>query len=189
MNDEAQSSKQIAVGNDEDLTRYDPESPFLKAKKLLDRGLKSIQVRITDVSVSQYSDGKQQVTLHFKGKDGPLLFGLNKINRETVFAMFGTRKSDLIGNLVTIYTSKTQFNGQTVDCLRIDDRPAKQIEASAQPIANGSPAAPRRMAATAPNPSTHYKAHGTFASGNLTTQAVPAGQPDVDELSDNEVPF
>ena len=111
------------------------------------------------------------------------LFGLNKINRDTIYAMYGTRKSDLIGKVVTIYVSKTQYNGQTVDCLRIDDRPTKQIEAEAWPVASGSPAVPKRMSATG-------FVSQDYGKYKTSTAQAPIGQPDRDELPDDEfIPF
>ncbi len=179
--EQVQSSKQIAVRDDEDLTQYTPESQFLKAKSLVDHGLRSIQAKISDVSVSEYSDGKKQVTLHLPGKDGTKLFGLNKINRDTIFAMYGTRKSDLIGKVVTIYLSKTQYNGQTVDCLRIDDRPTRQIEGEATPVADK----PKRISATG-FVSQDYSKYST--STKQAAPSMPDG-PDRDEVGDDEIPF
>jgi hypothetical protein len=53
----------------------------------------------------------------FKGKEKAL--GLNKTNGKIICGMYGADTKNWIGKQVTLYPTKTEMAGETVDCIRI----------------------------------------------------------------------
>lgn len=60
---------------------------------------------------------KKKLILGFVGKKKKLV--CNVTNANTLEHLFGTRAEDLIGKRITLYGTKTRFQGQMVDCIRI----------------------------------------------------------------------
>jgi hypothetical protein len=76
--------------------------------------------------------------------------GLNKTNATTLVAMFGRDSTAWHGERITIYPTKTNFQGKQVPCIRIRDRaPAQaqpaQTQADAQPPAPASDTLPDNL--------------------------------------------
>jgi hypothetical protein len=55
--------------------------------------------------------------VHFKGKDRPL--ALNKTNAKIIAGMYGADTAQWAGKAITIYPTKTEMAGETVDCVRV----------------------------------------------------------------------
>jgi hypothetical protein len=119
-------------------------------------------------------DGKDthKTVLSFRGAEKTL--PLNATNWDSVAEVTGCPDTDnWPGKQIELYPTRTTMGGKQVDCIRIR-KPSQAAEA--QPIAsNGSPAAPRRMAATEQRP--QWKT----SSG---PPAVPPGN-----LPDDSIPF
>lgn len=114
-------------------------SNFLKASTLIDRGQRSMTLTIKGISTHAFDDGKKQRVLSFNEIDEAL--GLNPTNWDTIASLLGKDDDDhWIGDRITIYVTKTTFKGQTVDCIRVDDRPSANA-ATAAPASSGNAAA------------------------------------------------
>jgi hypothetical protein len=116
---------------------------FLKAADLQGR---EVTVTIDRVELVELDDGKK-LCLHFKGKDKGLL--LNKTNSVNVASMYGPQTDGWLGKPVTIGTSWVDFQGKSVEALRIRPRapqpdhqaPAQyQPQPQAAPVHHGAPA-------------------------------------------------
>ena len=84
---------------------------------------KRVQVVIDRVDMEDIG-GETKAVLHFQGKERGLV--LNKTNANAVWGITGTDETDdWGGTAITLYPSKTDFQGKRVDCIRIDppDRP------------------------------------------------------------------
>jgi hypothetical protein len=63
--------------------------------------------------------GDQKPVVHFKGKDRGLV--LNKTNANAVWGLTGSDDTDdWTDAAITLFPSKTDFQGKRVDCIRID---------------------------------------------------------------------
>ena len=88
---------------------------FLKAADL--QG-KRVQVTIESVDLEDIG-GETKPVVHFMGKERGLV--LNKTNSNAIWAIAGTDETDdWKGTVITLYPSKTDFQGKRVDCLRVD---------------------------------------------------------------------
>jgi hypothetical protein len=91
--------------------------------------LKAIHLRGRDVTVRIKSIAPGKITgvggksdkmpmVEFEGKDLPL--GLNKTNTNTLVALYGSKPSQLVGKLITLYPTTTKGKeGTIVECIRI----------------------------------------------------------------------
>lgn len=112
-------------------------SNFLKAATLIDRGQRSMTLTIKGISTHAFDDGKKQRVLSFEEIDEAL--GLNPTNWDTIASLLGKDDDDhWIGDKITIYVTKTTFKGQTVDCIRVDDRPSANAAAAPAPTTSGN---------------------------------------------------
>ena len=89
-------------------------SKYLKASDLA--GMK-VTVEIGECNMEDIGDGDKPV-LYFAGKGKGLV--MNKTNASTISAQFGDDTGDWMGKTIKLYPAKTQFQGQTVDCIRIE---------------------------------------------------------------------
>jgi hypothetical protein len=88
---------------------------FIKAADL--QG-KRVQVTIESVDMEDIG-GEMKPVVHFKGKDRGLV--LNKTNSNAIWGITGSEETDeWTGTIITLYPSKTDFQGRQVDCIRID---------------------------------------------------------------------
>lgn len=99
---------------------YKNDSKFLKAADLKTaNGFAKVVVEIAGSEVVSGNDGKQQIVLHFTGKEKVL--GLNKINAERIAAHAGSRNSDdWTGWKIRLFVEKVNKpNGEPVDGIRV----------------------------------------------------------------------
>lgn len=89
-------------------------SKYLKASDL--KGAK-VRVTISRVEAEEVGDGKKPVA-YFVGKDKGLV--LNKTNAMIIASQFGPETAGWEGGEIFVYPGKTQFNGQMVDCLKVE---------------------------------------------------------------------
>jgi hypothetical protein len=100
---------------------------YLKAADLQGR---RVQVTIDHVAMEDIG-GDNKPVLHFKGKDRGLV--LNKTNSNSVWGITGSEEMDEWGGTaITLYQSKTEFQGKKVDCIRIDP-PDTQVQGKPRP--------------------------------------------------------
>lgn len=91
-------------------------SQYLKAADLS----KATVVTIASVEVEEIGDDTKPV-LHFKGSDKGLV--LNKTNANIISEVLGTEETDeWIGKKISIYPTKTEFQGKRVACIRVSDQ-------------------------------------------------------------------
>lgn len=99
---------------------YKNESKFLKAIDLkTSTGFAKAIVEIAGNEIVSGSDGKQQIALHFAGKEK--ILGLNRINAERIAVHVGSRDvDDWKGWKVRLYVEKVQKpDGSLVDGIRV----------------------------------------------------------------------
>lgn len=100
---------------------------YLKAADLQGR---RVQVVIESVEMEDIG-GDQKPVVHFKGKDRGLV--LNKTNANAIWGLTGSDDTDDWTDVaVTLFPSKTDFQGKRVDCIRIDP-PDKAAKPQRQP--------------------------------------------------------
>jgi hypothetical protein len=86
--------------------------------KCADLNGKRVGVVIDGVTVEDIG-GETKPVLHFKGKERGLV--LNKTNANSISMIVGTDETDnWPGKRITLYPSKTDFQGKRVDCIRVD---------------------------------------------------------------------
>ena len=106
---------------------YQSSSNFLKAVDLKGQ---TIPLTISEIGTHVFDEGtpkqKTQIVLSFEGKDKKL--GLNATNARTIGALLGDDTDGWIGKQIKIYPTKTEFAGQTVDCIRIYEAPPAVAE-------------------------------------------------------------
>jgi hypothetical protein len=155
-------------------------SKYLRAADL---GGKPYVLTISDAPYEKLKglDGKDthKIVLSFKGAEKTL--PLNATNFDAVAEATGCPDTDdWPGNKIELYPTRTTMGGKQVDCIRIRKHVPQTVEPEARPIANGSPAAPRRMAAMEPRPQ----------QGQWKTSSGPAPiQPAAGDLPADEIPF
>jgi hypothetical protein len=106
-------------------------SKYLKASDL---GENKVLVTIDRVEVADVGSGKKEVkpVLFFRGKDKGLV--LNKTNAKKIASILGTDETDeWIGGKVVLYATETEFQGETVDCVRVTAPPKGSAQAKPAP--------------------------------------------------------
>jgi len=89
--------------------------------KAADLGGKTIVVVIERVEMEDIS-GETKPVVHFRGKERGL--ALNKTNANMIGEVLGTYDTDRWkGQAISLYPSKTDFQGKRVDCIRVDKAP------------------------------------------------------------------
>ena len=103
---------------------------FIKAADL--QG-KRVQVTIESVDMEDIG-GEMKPVVHFKGKDRGLV--LNKTNSNAIWGITGSEETDeWTGVAITLYPSKTDFQGKRVDCIRVDPaEPSRRPAPPSQPV-------------------------------------------------------
>lgn len=101
-------------------------SGFLKCEDL--KG-KEVKLRIRAVVVDKIGDDMKPI-VDFIGTDKKLV--LNKTNFNLIMEVTGKEDSDQwIGEYITLYPSRTDFQGKRVDCIRVRGLEAA-VQAAAQ---------------------------------------------------------
>jgi hypothetical protein len=101
-------------------------SKYLKASDL---NGKKVRVMIANVLMEEVGDGSKPVA-YFAGKQKGLV--LNKTNAMIIASGYGPETASWEGAEIDLYPGKTQFNGQMVDCLKVEV-PAKHSDAGDDP--------------------------------------------------------
>lgn len=92
-----------------------------KNLKASDLNGKAVVVTITEVTMEKLGDDEKPV-VHFRGKEKGLV--LNRVNSDTIAMVLGTDETDeWTGGKITLYPTKTDFQGKRVDCIRVEDTP------------------------------------------------------------------
>lgn len=93
---------------------YTTESSWLKAGDL---GGKKHRLKISDIEIVEFKEGKK-VAVRFAGKEKGLV--LNKTNAQIISKQYGEDTDGWVGNEVIVYPTTTDFGGEQVDCIRIE---------------------------------------------------------------------
>lgn len=116
-------------------------SNFIKASDL--RG-QDVQVVISNVTMEDIG-GDHKPVLHFQGKERGMV--LNKTNSNVITDVYGDETNEWIGKPITIYPTRTDFQGKMVDAIRVrypNDVPPQQQQRTQEPSrdvnqGNGNP--------------------------------------------------
>jgi len=82
------------------------------------------EVRAGDLTQGGGKKSKRPI-VYFEGAEKGLV--LNATNGKTIAALYGTKTEAWIGKAITLYATKTEMAGQTVDCIRV--RPSVPVAA------------------------------------------------------------
>jgi hypothetical protein len=119
------------------------DSQYLGAWDLVGRDV-TVTIREVEAGKLTAPGGRtsKKPVIYFQGKEKGL--ALNKTNAKIVAAMYGTDTEHWVGQQITIYPTKTEMQGETVDCIRV--RPGAPSKALARRAAEGeySPPAGKR---------------------------------------------
>lgn len=92
---------------------YETDSNYLKAEDL---GGREVPVTIDGVKVIKLND-KDKLFVSFTGKEKGLV--LNKTNMAVIGKQYGDDYNSWPGNPIMLYPTTTDFEGRTVDCIRV----------------------------------------------------------------------
>ncbi len=92
---------------------YDTDTNYLKAEDL---GGKEVSVTIEKVEVIKLNE-KDKLFLSFAGKEKGLV--LNKTNSSVIAKQYGDDYNAWGGSLIILYPTVTEYEGKTVDCIRL----------------------------------------------------------------------
>lgn len=107
---------------------YRTNSDYLKASDLPRR---KVPVTIALCELVEFDDGNKLV-LSFEGKDKRLV--LNKTNAASIAAALGDDAHDWVGREIAIFPTVTQFQGQSVPCIRVEVAPPAADEGDEIPF-------------------------------------------------------
>ncbi len=121
-------------------------SKWVRAIDLKGRDVTVTIARCLEEEVAR--EGSTQPVLYFHGAEKGLV--LNKTNANTIADGLGPETDSWIGAQITLYPTKTDFQGKRVDCIRVrelsDVEPPEPAPATAAPAA----VAPATVPASAP---------------------------------------
>lgn len=89
---------------------------FLKAADL--QG-KTVPCQIASVAKEEFQSGDLKWVVRFHGKEKRLV--LNKTNAEIIAQMAGDDMDGWVGRTIKLYPTKTNMQGNMVDCIRVKD--------------------------------------------------------------------
>ena len=95
---------------------------WIRARHL--RGKKKT-LTITGAQLEKFNDGDPVVALSFEQTS--MKFGCNATNRNTCRDSFGPITDDWVGKKITLYPTKTDYQGKIVDCVRIEIPPQADL--------------------------------------------------------------
>jgi hypothetical protein len=124
------------------------DSDYLRAVDLKGRDVTLTIEKVVGGKITGTGGKKSKKPLcYFKEGRDPKPLGLNSTNCKAIAAMYGDQVEQWSGKRITLYPTKTDFGGETVDCIRVrPQRPAERNNraAPAQP-------APEQSTADAPD--------------------------------------
>lgn len=94
---------------------YQNDSKWLKAADL---NKKKVAVTINGAEVVEFKDGSKKLAITFAGKDKGLV--LNKTNAQIIAEQYGNDSNGWRGKEIKIYPTTTDFGGERVDCIRVE---------------------------------------------------------------------
>lgn len=98
---------------------YQTESKWLKAGDLKKDGRPiKAEVIIDRPEVVEFKDGTKKIGLFFSGKEKGLV--LNKTNAQLIAEQHGSNMSEWRGKRIKIYATTTDFGGERVECIRVE---------------------------------------------------------------------
>lgn len=99
---------------------YKGKSNYLRAEDLQGNRV-TVEIEGFTIETMKGEEGdKQQVVLKFTGKEKVL--GLNKTNAQRIAAHAGSfDPNDWVGAKIKIFPTTTEFQGKTVDCIRVSE--------------------------------------------------------------------
>ncbi len=106
-------------------------SKWLRAVDLRGRDFTLTILRCLEEAVGR--GGDELPVLYFHGAEKGL--ALNKTNANTIADSLGPETDNWIGQKITLYPTKTDFEGKRVDCIRIRDLEAVAPPAPVEPPA------------------------------------------------------
>jgi hypothetical protein len=104
-------------------------SSFLKASDL--QG-KTVPCQIAKVAREEFQSGDIKWVVSFLGKDKR--FVLNKTNAELIAQMHGDDMDLWTGKTIKIFPTKTNMQGNMVDCIRVKDEAPEVTDADSIPF-------------------------------------------------------
>lgn len=94
---------------------YATESKWLKAADL--KGHK-VRLTIDHAEVVEFKDNTKKLGVFFAGKEKGLV--LNKTNAQLIGEQHGPDVGDWKGKVINIYPTTTDFGGERVECIRVE---------------------------------------------------------------------
>ncbi len=104
-------------------------SKWIRAADLQNRDIVLTIVRCSDEEVA--GDGSTQPVLWFHGTQKGL--ALNRTNANTISEALGPETDAWYGQKITLFPTKTDFQGKRVDCIRIRDLVPVPAAAASEP--------------------------------------------------------
>ena len=116
---------------------YTSSSKFLKASDIPHNSKPVVEIETAEVQENTFNgETKKQVVLTFVGKEKAL--GLNKTNARRIAGLIGTDDfTQWEGWRIRLYIDQTEFDGKTVDCIRVFPDLPEQAEEKAKVAAAG----------------------------------------------------
>jgi hypothetical protein len=99
---------------------YQTESKWLKASDLKNKDGKPVKVKLTiaTTEVVEFKDNTKKLAVMFQGKEKGLV--LNKTNAQLIAEQHGDDTSLWRGREISIYPTTTDFGGERVECIRVE---------------------------------------------------------------------
>lgn len=98
---------------------YQTESKWLKAGDLKKDGKPlKVELVIDRVELVEFKDNTKKLGVFFRGKEKGLV--LNKTNAALIAEQHGQDTQAWPGNKIKIYPTTTDFGGERVECLRVE---------------------------------------------------------------------
>ncbi len=114
-------------------------SKWIRAADLQRRDIVLVIARVLEEEVA--GDGTTQPVVYFNGTEKGL--ALNKTNANTISEGLGSETDNWTGARITLYPTKTDFQGKRVDCIRV-----RELTTQTQPAPAVAP--PEETSATVP---------------------------------------
>jgi hypothetical protein len=132
-------------------SNYD-QSRFLRAEDLTQDKVLRIKL-VTEELIGQGAGQKKKLVVWFTNDPKGLV--LNRTNNRSIRGAYGDDVAGWAGKLIVLFRTKTDFNGELVDALRVRIPPPKQAKASQAPPSQEavkSAAATKAAPAASPEP-------------------------------------
>lgn len=109
-----------------DMTKYASgkdkvDRNWLKTSTLMDMGVTEIQAVIQDVRTFEFDDDKEKPILDLAKGEEFFSFTLNIVNTNTMIKLYGKDSDNWLHKDIVIKLEKTDYQGDRVPCLRIED--------------------------------------------------------------------